>query len=268
MRDEFPRAVADTLAKRVGNRCSNPACRKRTSGPHTEDHKALNVGVAAHIAAASPGGPRYDSSLTQEQRKGISNGIWLCQSCAKLVDNDEARYTKELLLRWKQDAEQHALLEVESTRQNEAEDDVVARVRATFVPRTCTFYADGNRGITLRNSSGHRATVREVALLAKMEDGTAIRITFFPDAEKSPKGTEITDREWVVLPAHTEAVWLAHRNPDLKQIGKITIIGGKVIVQYEPPSGAVQLLEIETVGADSTLLASMFQPYYDQLREF
>src|SRR5437660_9038636 len=117
MRDEFPKAVAEMLAKRVGNRCSNPACRKRTSGPHTEEDKALNVGVAAHITAASPGGPRYDASLTQEERKGIGNGIWLCQSCGKLVDNDETRYTKEMLLTWKQEAEQEALRQIEGTGQ-------------------------------------------------------------------------------------------------------------------------------------------------------
>jgi len=91
MRDEFPKPVVETLAKRVGNRSSNPGCRKRTSGPHTEDDKALNVGVAAHITAASSGGPRYAPSLTLEERKGTGNGHWLCQSCAKLVDNDEAR---------------------------------------------------------------------------------------------------------------------------------------------------------------------------------
>jgi hypothetical protein len=56
MRDDFPKAVVETLAKRVGNRCSNPGCRKRTSGPHTGDEKALNVGVAAHVIAASPSG--------------------------------------------------------------------------------------------------------------------------------------------------------------------------------------------------------------------
>src|SRR5439155_241792 len=117
MRDEFPKPVVETLAKRVGNRCSNPGCRKRTSGPHTEDDKALNVGVAAHITAASPGGPRYDASLTQEERRSIGNGIWLCQSCAKLVDNDESRYTKLLLVKWKQDAEQDALREIESATQ-------------------------------------------------------------------------------------------------------------------------------------------------------
>jgi hypothetical protein len=114
MRDDFPKAVVEILAKRVGNRCSNPGCRKRTSGPHTEDDKALNVGVAAHITAASLGGPRYDPLLRGEDRRGIANGIWLCQSCAKLVDNDEARYTKELLVRWKQEAEEESLRELES----------------------------------------------------------------------------------------------------------------------------------------------------------
>jgi len=117
MRDDFPKAVAETLAKRVGNRCSNLECRKRTSGPHTDVNKALNVGVAAHITAASSQGPRYDSLLSPEERRGTSNGIWLCQSCAKLVDNDEARYPKKVLIRWKQDAEQQALREVESTEQ-------------------------------------------------------------------------------------------------------------------------------------------------------
>src|SRR5439155_17189191 len=88
-----------------------------TSGPHTDDDKALNVGVAAHVTAASVRGPRYDLSIGSEDRKGIGNGVWLCQSCAKLVDNDEARYTKELLLQWKHDAEQEALREIESASQ-------------------------------------------------------------------------------------------------------------------------------------------------------
>jgi hypothetical protein len=126
MRDEFPKAVAETLAKRVGNRCSNPACRKWTSGPHTDQDKALNVGVAAHITAASPGGPRYDPSLTPDERKGIGNGVWLCQSCAKLVDNDEARYTKSLLVQWKQDAEQEALREIETAAGDSSPSDVDA----------------------------------------------------------------------------------------------------------------------------------------------
>ena len=126
MRDEFPRVVVETLAKRVGNRCSNPGCHKLTSGPHTEGGKALNLGVAAHITASSAGRPRYDPSLTSDERKGITNGIWLCQSCAKLVDNDEARYAKEVLIGWKRNAEQQALRDIESPAGKTQPSDVDA----------------------------------------------------------------------------------------------------------------------------------------------
>jgi hypothetical protein len=117
MRDDFPKLVIETLAKRVANHCSKPDCRRPTSGPHTDAEKSVNVGVAAHITAASVGGPRYDASMTPEERRGIKNGIWLCQFCAKLVDTDEKRYTKELLLAWKQKAERDALAEIESSVQ-------------------------------------------------------------------------------------------------------------------------------------------------------
>jgi hypothetical protein len=118
MRDDFPKSVVEKLAKRVGNRCSNPDCRKLTSGPHTEESKVINIGVAAHITAASPGGPRFNAGLSQSQRKGIENGIWLCQSCAKLIDNDEKRFPDRLLLQWKVHAEQQAFQEIRSPRLN------------------------------------------------------------------------------------------------------------------------------------------------------
>src|SRR5215469_9046930 len=104
-RDDFNLKTKDTLAKRVGMRCSNPNCRQLTSGPQVDPEGSINVGVAAHITAAAPGGKRYDASLTPEQRQSIENGIWLCQICAKLVDNDELRYTLELLRKWKAHSE-------------------------------------------------------------------------------------------------------------------------------------------------------------------
>jgi len=55
-RDDFTKDTIKTLARRVGNRCSNVGCRALTSGPHTDPSKALNVGVAAHITAAASGG--------------------------------------------------------------------------------------------------------------------------------------------------------------------------------------------------------------------
>jgi len=117
MRDEFPPGIKELLSKRVGNRCSNPNCRQLTSGPQEDPNKALNVGVAAHITAASPVGPRYDSAISSEQRKSAKNGIWLCQKCAKLVDNDPSRYTIEMLINWKTIAENAALDEVEGKNQ-------------------------------------------------------------------------------------------------------------------------------------------------------
>lgn len=117
MRNDFSQKTKELLSKRVGNRCSNPSCRQLTSGPQENSEKAINVGVAAHITAASCDGPRYDSSKSSEERSSIHNGVWLCQKCAKLVDNDPLRYTVEILARWKVDAESSALNEIEGKTQ-------------------------------------------------------------------------------------------------------------------------------------------------------
>ena len=109
MRDEFSSAVVETLAKRVGVRCSNPGCQRPTSGPRSDAAKVLNLGVAAHITAASPGGPRYDANLSAEERGSVENGIWLCQNCAKLIDNDCNRFTVTVVRDWKAKSEARAL---------------------------------------------------------------------------------------------------------------------------------------------------------------
>lgn len=83
----FP-IIKNSLAHRVGIKCSNPDCRKPTSGPSDEGNKKhINIGVAAHICAASEGGPRYDAAMSSEARAAFDNGIWLCQSCAKMIDS-------------------------------------------------------------------------------------------------------------------------------------------------------------------------------------
>jgi hypothetical protein len=61
----------------------------------------VNLGVAAHITAASPNGPRFAPTLTIQQRRPPDNGIWLCQNCAHLIDTDKKHYTSELLRAWK-----------------------------------------------------------------------------------------------------------------------------------------------------------------------
>jgi hypothetical protein len=110
MRDDFTAALKATLAKRVAHRCSNPDCRAATMGPGSEAETTVNLGVAAHITGASPGGPRFDESLTADERAASANGIWLCQTCGTLVDADESGYSVELLQRWKAESEERARL--------------------------------------------------------------------------------------------------------------------------------------------------------------
>lgn len=74
-------------------------------GPHSDSDRHVNVGVAAHISAASSLGPRFDPSQTAEERSSAANGIWLCQTCAKLIDNDETRFSAKVLRDWRDEAE-------------------------------------------------------------------------------------------------------------------------------------------------------------------
>ncbi len=107
-RDDFSQPTKETLAKRVGYFCSNPSCKVQTVGPNSENSKHTNLGVASHITAAAPGGKRYDSNLTPEQRKSLENGIWLCQNCGKLIDSDEPAYTVSQIKEWKRQAEEES----------------------------------------------------------------------------------------------------------------------------------------------------------------
>lgn len=113
-RDDFSKNTKDTLGHRTGWKCSNPNCRKDTSGASEEKGKHQNIGVAAHIYAAAPGGPRFDENMTKEERSSIDNGIWLCQNCAKMIDSDVERYTPELLKKWKKEAENESMLRMEN----------------------------------------------------------------------------------------------------------------------------------------------------------
>lgn len=112
-RDDFSQATKDLLGNRAGWRCSNPDCRKPTRGPNMDPNKVINIGEAAHITAASRGGKRYNEKLTPQERKSVENGIWLCRTCAKLIDSDEQLYTEELIRTWKKKAERTAQIELE-----------------------------------------------------------------------------------------------------------------------------------------------------------
>lgn len=98
---EFSNKIKTTLGERSHFLCSNPTCRKMTTGPHTNHDKSLRSGEAAHIYSAKSKIARYNKDLTSEQVRDIKNGIWLCRDCHKLIDHDEKAFPVKLLLQWK-----------------------------------------------------------------------------------------------------------------------------------------------------------------------
>ncbi|MFB3302662.1 hypothetical protein [Pseudomonas sp. AMR01] len=54
--------------------------------------------------------------MSQEERRNVKNGIWMCFKHGKQIDNDECRFTSELLFKWKEVAERKAQIEQELGR--------------------------------------------------------------------------------------------------------------------------------------------------------
>ena len=109
-RDDFDDKTKEMLRRRVNGICSNPNCNHPTQcASHTNSNQIENIGVAAHICAASEGGPRYDQNQSPEERSSIDNGIHLCSNCAAMIDkNNGIDYPATTLREWKKQAEKRA----------------------------------------------------------------------------------------------------------------------------------------------------------------
>lgn len=110
-RDNFTQSVISILYKRSGGKCC--MCGATTFGPHTGRlDKYQNIGQAAHLAAAAPGGPRYDPKMAPEDRMSITNGMWLCSNCHSQIDRDTDAYPLKKLREIKKEGEERARQEV------------------------------------------------------------------------------------------------------------------------------------------------------------
>jgi hypothetical protein len=102
---DFSETTKRALAFRANHQCS--ICRIPTSGPSdVSPRKYVNLGEAAHIHGARPGSARYIEETTPEARSDIENGIWLCRTHAKYVDNDPVAYPAGALRKIKADHEE------------------------------------------------------------------------------------------------------------------------------------------------------------------
>lgn len=101
-RADFPTRIRRLLADRAGHRCSAPECGQPTIGPGPGSHDVSNIGTASHIFSASTRGPRGSGGLSDAQRRDVSNGIWLCATHGRLVDNNYGgNYPPALLQGWR-----------------------------------------------------------------------------------------------------------------------------------------------------------------------
>lgn len=104
-RDNFSQSIRTELSLRAAHFCSNPRCLRLTAGPRSGVMRGLATGHAAHICAASPGGPRYDPDQSEAERRSAANGLWLCRECGDMVDKDDSGFSVAELHAWKRDHE-------------------------------------------------------------------------------------------------------------------------------------------------------------------
>jgi hypothetical protein len=104
-RDDFTDGTRRKIGQRAGWLCSYPGCRASTEGATSDDNDRMSVGTASHICAAAPGGPRYDDKMSADERRSVTNGIWMCRNHGTAIDSPDPKFTVELLREWKKDAE-------------------------------------------------------------------------------------------------------------------------------------------------------------------
>lgn len=120
-RHNFTKKTKDILMLRAGGQCSHPDCNVVTIGPGAKPNDVTKNGEAAHIYSAATDGPRGQGSLTKEQLKSVSNGMWLCKNHARIIDvNSGNGFSPEQLIAWKRMHEERVKVEQGVLSQNAA----------------------------------------------------------------------------------------------------------------------------------------------------
>ncbi|GAA2057749.1 ABC-three component system protein [Williamsia deligens] len=98
LRDRVPPAQEKVVLARSGNKCAYPNCGQDLAiDPQADGDRPKATGRVAHIAAASPGGPRYDPSMTPEERGSAQNLIYMCGPHHDAADTQLEYHTRAFL---------------------------------------------------------------------------------------------------------------------------------------------------------------------------
>lgn len=183
-RDEFDQKTKDVIAKRAGYQCANPDCLCPTVGAAADADKSASIGEAAHITAASPGGPRFDASLTPDQRASALNGIWLCATHATLIDKDVTGFPTPLLNKWKADREAAAALSLTSREMAPPSD---AHTASFYAARTKEIREEPLRALETRlrkSLEDLKAELRECPVAALGATRAALSVYPYPEVDQ------------------------------------------------------------------------------------
>ncbi len=119
-----------------GNQCANPKCATVLINAN-----GTLVAEVCHIRAESPGGPRFDNKLTEDERRSPKNLILLCSTCHTLIDAEPENYSVRRLTKWKKNRE-NRFSAVGDTLQQRYVEDVTDEADRTDLesPRTLAAY--------------------------------------------------------------------------------------------------------------------------------
>ena len=126
----YDRNTLSSLGYLSGGTCYYPGCPEPVFRKVGDNW--ILAGQIAHIRAANPNGPRYDPSMTDDERRAIENLMIFCQPHHNLVDkaNNAPRYPVAVLRRWK-------------TQHEARPDEAVKRLREVTPSGLRKIVADG-----------------------------------------------------------------------------------------------------------------------------
>jgi len=125
--------VLRSLYLKSGNLCAYPGCERVLI-----NNQGVMTGRICHIKAASPGGKRFDKTMTNEERWAVENLILMCGDHHTVIDSCEKKFPVKKLQSWKETHEKKFTAIGETLKRafkKQFEDSTDAIV--TTLPKTC-----------------------------------------------------------------------------------------------------------------------------------
>ena len=178
--------VTDTTKRKLlaasGNQCAHPDCNELM---FDLDHETI-LGKICHIKGAKPKSARYDKDQSDEERHSFGNLIALCGKHHDLIDDNEDRYTVELLFRWKTNHEESFLKQREIGWLGECRTTIFVEKGGPNLAVEYWFDSNGTPQLYTPEQKAYRmATIDFTVLLSRVSEVFGV-ISQMTDASQIP----------------------------------------------------------------------------------